>query len=64
MVTWQLPLPVHAPLQLVKLQPAAGVSLSVTDAPPSKLALQVTPQLIPDGVLLTEPLPDRVTESE
>src|ERR1700733_9075457 len=58
MVTTQLPAPLHAPLQPLKTQPLAGVSLSVTWAPLAKLALQVEPQLIPDGVLATVPLPD------
>src|ERR1700728_5185804 len=63
MVTTQLPLPLHAPLQPLKNQPLAGVSVSVTCVPLAKLALQVEPQLIPDGVLVTVPLPDTPAES-
>src|SRR5271170_1094459 len=63
MVTTQLPAPLHAPLQPPKTQPLAGVSLRVTCVPLAKLALQVDPQLIPDGVLVTVPLPDTPTES-
>jgi len=33
MVTTQEPVPVHAPLQPVKVEPAAAVAVSVTDVP-------------------------------
>jgi hypothetical protein len=63
MVTTQLPVPLQAPPQPVKLQPLAGASFSVTCLPLAKLALQVEPQLMPVGELLTAPLPDTLTES-
>ena len=63
MVTTQLPVPLQAPPQPVKFQPFAGASLSVTWAPLAKFALQVEPQLMPDGELVTVPLPVSLTES-
>src|SRR5207249_577708 len=45
------------PLQPVKVEPAAGVAVSVTAVPLEKLAEQVAPQLIPAGELVTVPLP-------
>jgi dUTPase len=63
-VTVQLPVPVQAPLHPAKLEPAAGVSVRVTLAPLTKVALQVLGQLIPGGVLVTvpDPLPASVTD--
>ena len=49
--------PVHAPLQPVKLEPAAATAVSVTDAPFVKSFSQVAPQSMPAGLLVTEPLP-------
>jgi hypothetical protein len=60
-VTWHDPEPVHAPLQPVNVDPAAGVAVRVTKVPMLKLALQVVPQLIPPDELVTVPLPDVVT---
>jgi hypothetical protein len=57
------PLPVHAPLHAVNLEPASGVAVSVTDVPLAKAAEQTllpVPQVIPAGVLVMFPLP--VTE--
>src|SRR5439155_18310083 len=45
------------PLQPVKVEPAAGVAVSVTTVPLAKLAEQVAAQLIPAGELVTVPLP-------
>src|SRR5437016_2584324 len=57
-VTTHVPVPEHPPpLQPVKVEPAAGVAVSVTAVPLVKLAEQVTPQLIPTGALVTVPLP-------
>src|SRR3989442_3828485 len=57
-VTTQVPVPLQPPpLQPVKVEPPAGVAVSVTAVPPVKLAEQVAPQLIPAGELVTVPLP-------
>src|SRR5204863_623561 len=57
-VTVQAPVPEHPPpLQLLKVEPAAGVAVRVTAVPLVKLAEQVAPQLIPAGALVTVPLP-------
>jgi hypothetical protein len=56
-VTVQEPVPVQAPLQPAKIEPEAAVALSVTDAPELKFAAQVPGQLMPEGLLDTEPVP-------
>src|SRR5207247_10485427 len=43
--------------QPVKVEPAAGVAVNVTEVPLAKLAVHVAPQLIPAGALVTVPLP-------
>src|SRR3989442_2745996 len=45
------------PVQPVKVEPAAGVAVSVTTVPLAKLAEQVAPQVMPAGELVTVPLP-------
>src|SRR5438094_943514 len=56
--TTHVPVPEHPPpLQPVKVEPAAGAAVSVTAVPLVKLAEQVTPQVIPAGVLVTVPMP-------
>ena len=66
MLTVQVPVPVHAPLQPVKVLPVAGVAVRVTLVPLLKNALHVEPplQLIPVGDELTapEPVPDCATD--
>jgi hypothetical protein len=62
-VTVQPPVPLHAPPQPAKLDPAAGVAVKVTCVPAPKLALHVVPQLIPPGELVTMPLPVSLTVS-
>jgi hypothetical protein len=57
MLTVQVPVPVHAPLQPVKVEPAAGAAVRVTDVPDVYEALQVLPQLIPLGEEVTVPVP-------
>jgi len=42
----------------MKTDPVAGVAVSVTSVPLAKLAVQVVPQSIPAGVLVTVPAPD------
>jgi len=55
--TVQAPVPVHAPLQPVNVEPLAAAADSVTDVPLAKFALQVDPQLTPAGVDVTVPVP-------
>src|SRR5213594_3425273 len=45
------------PLQAVKVEPAAGVAVSVTTVPLTNEAEHVAPQEIPTGALVTVPLP-------
>src|SRR5690349_20651018 len=45
------------PLQLVNVEPALAVAVNVTEVPLAKLAEQVAPQLIPEGLLVTVPVP-------
>lgn len=56
-VTAQAAVPLHAPLQAAKVEPAAGVSVIVTTVPLMKFAVHVPGQLIPDGLLVTVPAP-------
>ncbi len=57
----QPPLPLQAPPQLLKTQPAAGVGVKVTCDPPVKVWLHVDGQLMPAGLLATVPLPVTLT---
>jgi hypothetical protein len=58
MVTAHVAVPEQPPpLQAVKVEPAAGVAVSVTVLPLGKLPEHVAPQLIPAGELVTVPLP-------
>jgi hypothetical protein len=65
MDTVQAPVPVHAPLQPVNVEPLAAAAESVTDVPLAKFALHVVPQLTPAGdeVTVPAPLPAFVTAS-
>ena len=56
-VTVQAAVPEQAPLQPSNLEPEAAVALRVTSAPGAYVAVQLLPQLIPTGVLLTVPVP-------
>jgi len=58
--------PLHAPLHPVKIEFAPGAAVRVTLSPSLKFALQVVPQLIPLGLLVTVPVPfpPRVTVSD
>jgi hypothetical protein len=49
--------PLHAPDQPLNVDPAVGVAVRVTAVPLEKLALHVVPQLMPAGLLVTEPVP-------
>lgn len=53
----QAPVPVHAPLQPVKAEPAAGLAARLIAAPEANVAEQLAPQLIPAGTLVTVPVP-------
>src|SRR5438067_1471988 len=57
-LTVQGPLPVQvSPLQPVKADPAAGVAVSVTTVPSSKVDEQTPGQPMPGGLLVTVPEP-------
>jgi len=56
-VTKQLPVPLHAPDQPVKVEVASATAVSVTPAPMVKLAAHVLPQLMPAGDEVTVPPP-------
>jgi len=57
MVTAQVPVPLQVPLQPAKVDPAAAVAVRVTIVPLVKFALQALGQVMPLGLLPTEPLP-------
>lgn len=60
-VTAHVATPEQTPLQPPKVNPAAGVAVRVTETPLLKFALQMLGQLIPAGVLVTEPVPTTLT---
>jgi len=63
-VTAQVPVPVQPPpLQPVNVEPAAGAAVKVTMVPDVKDVVQVAPQEIPAGELVTVPAPAWVTVS-
>ena len=58
MVTVHVLVPLHPPpLQPANVAPGSATAVSTTDAPDVKLAMQVVPQLIPAGALVTVPVP-------
>lgn len=56
-VTSHVSVPVHAPDQPENADPVLAVAVSVTGVPLAKLALHVDPQLMPEGLLVTVPVP-------
>src|SRR5207247_9999259 len=63
-VSVQGPVPVQAPpLQPVKTEPAAGVAVSVTTVPSSKVDEQTPGQPMPGGLLVTVPEPVPAVET-
>lgn len=65
MVSVHVDVPVHAPLHPVKEEPELAAAVKTTDVPALYAFVQVSPQLIPEGLLVTvpEPVPDFVTVS-
>ena len=57
MDTEQAPVPVQSPDQPAKEEPIPGSALNETGVPQEKLAEHVPGQLMPPGVLDTEPVP-------
>ena len=49
--------PVHAPDHPANTEPVPGVAVSVTGVPLANVALHAVPQLMPDGLLVTVPVP-------
>jgi hypothetical protein len=49
--------PVHAPDHPANMEPVPGVAVSVTGVPLAKVAIHAVPQLMPDGLLVTVPVP-------
>ena len=57
------PVPEQAPVQPVKVEPLAGVAVSVTPVAAGYVALHVPGQLMPLPVTVPEPVPARLTVS-
>ena len=57
MLITQLPVPLHAPDQPAKTESVEAAGVSVTVVVLVNVAVQELPQLIPDGLLLTLPVP-------
>ena len=55
--------PLHAPLYPENWKPVPAEALRVIEVPDGKLAVQVVGQLIPAGLLVTEPVPVSATVS-
>ncbi len=58
------PVPLHAPDQPANVESLSGFAVSVAEIPKGKLTLQIDPQLMPAGELVTVPVPvpESVTE--
>jgi len=63
-VTVQAPVPTHAPDQPPNVEVASGVAVIVIVLPPSYVAEQVDPQLIPAGADVTVPPPVPAFDTE
>ena len=57
MESWHDPVPEQAPVQPAKVEPVFATAVSCTGVPMLKPAVQVVPQLIPVGLLVTVPIP-------
>jgi hypothetical protein len=57
MVTLQVPVPVQAPDQPVKIEPGSAAAVSVTVVPAIYVAEQMDPQVIPAEDEVIEPAP-------
>src|SRR5688572_20768794 len=55
--TVQSAVPAHAPVQPVNADPTAGAALSVTTMSAVNVSLQVSGHAMPDGTLVTDPMP-------
>jgi hypothetical protein len=62
-VTLQAAVPLHPPDQAPKVAFNAGAAVRVTAVPDEKLAVQVDPQLMPEGLLVMVPAPEVATVS-
>jgi hypothetical protein len=61
---WQMPVPEQPPPdQPANVEPDAAAAVSVTCCPELNSAVQVAPQSIPDGELVTVPDPDRAVDT-
>jgi hypothetical protein len=58
-----VPCPAHAPVHCSNVAPESGLTFSVSFESVSKRAMQVEPQSIPAGELLTLPGPEVLTET-
>jgi hypothetical protein len=57
MVMLRAPVPLQAPPQPANVEPESGVTAKLTTVPLEKFAEHVVPQEIPEGVLVTAPVP-------
>jgi hypothetical protein len=57
MVMLQAPVPLQAPPQPANVEPESGVTAKLTTVPLEKFTEHVVPQEIPEGVLVTVPVP-------
>ena len=55
--------PLHAPVQPPKVEPVTGVATRETFVPTANVELQLPPQEIPEGLLVTVPAPPPVSDT-